>query len=87
MPERIVAYIEPEDFGAFRKLMPNDERLGKTYNEWTQRRAEEARLSGETGRVVTVTPEEFEMYCLQLGQAPNYSVLDALAVRKVRAAT
>jgi hypothetical protein len=81
MSERVVVHILPEDFQAFKKLMPNDERLGKAYTEWIRRRAAEA---SEATRVVTIRPEEFEVYCLQLGQVPNYSVLEALAATKAR---
>lgn len=41
MAERVVIHILPEHFEAFKKLMPNDERLGKTYEEWKQRRVED----------------------------------------------
>jgi hypothetical protein len=87
MPERVVVHILPEHFEAFRKLMPTDERLGKTYNEWIQRRAEDMRAGRKAVKEVIVKPDEFEMYCLQLGQIPNYSVLEALAVKKAREAT
>jgi hypothetical protein len=88
MSERIVVHILPEHFQAFKKLMPNDERLGKTYKEWIQRRAEADAGAGIAGmKQVTVKPEEFEMYCLQLRQIPNYSVLEALAAKKAREAT
>jgi hypothetical protein len=40
--------------------------------------------SGEATKFVTIRPEEFEMYCLQLGQVPNYSVLEAFATLKAR---
>jgi hypothetical protein len=87
MAERIVVHILPEHFQAFKKLMPNDERLGKTYKEWIRRRSEEERASGEAGRLVTIRPQEFEVYCLQLGQVPNYSVLEALAAKKAKEAS
>lgn len=41
----------------------------------------------EAVKEVIVKPDEFEMYCLQLGQIPNYSVLEALAAKKAREAT
>lgn len=69
---------------AFKKLMPSDERLGKTYTEWMRRAEEEARAGDEAVKQVIVAPEEFRVYCLQLGQVPNYSVLDALAAKKAR---
>lgn len=71
MVERIVVHILPEHFQAFKKLMPNDERLGKTYREWTRRGQEDTRASVEPVKQVAVTPEEFEVYCLQLGQVPT----------------
>jgi hypothetical protein len=87
MPARIVVHILPEHFQAFKKLMPNDERLGKTYEEWIRRRGEEGRAGAEAAKPVTIRPEEFEVYCLQLGQVPNYSVLEALAAKKEREAS
>lgn len=67
--------------------MPNDGRLGKTYEEWKQRRVEDLGAGAEAVKEVIVKPDEFEMYCLQLGQIPNYSVLEALAAKKAREAT
>jgi hypothetical protein len=87
MSERIVVHILPEHFQAFKRLMPNDERLGRTYKEWIRLRAEQARVGGEAAKQVTIKPEEFEMYCLQLGQIPNYFVLEALAVKKAAETT
>lgn len=87
MLERIVVHILPRHFHAFQKLMPNDERVRGTYKEWKQRRDEDVRAGGGTATQVTVTPKEFEVYCLQLGQVPNYSVLQALGTAKARGPT
>jgi hypothetical protein len=84
MADRIVARILPEHFETFKKLMPKDQRLGKTYGEWIARRAEEAKASSVPLTEVTVTPEEFEVYCVQLAQVPNYFVLETLAAKKAR---
>jgi hypothetical protein len=84
---RVVIQILPEHFEAFNKLMPNDERLGKTYEEWKQRRVEDVGPGAEAVKEVIVKPDELEMYCLQLGQIPNYSVLEALAAKKAREPT
>lgn len=78
MDRQIRVLIMPEHFLAFRKLMPKDERLGETHSDELARR--------ETTQVA-VTPDEFESYCLQLGQVPSYSVLEALAAKKAREAT
>ena len=85
MARQIRVLIMPEHFPAFRKLMPKDERLGETYGEWMLRHSDE--LARRETTQVAVTPDEFESYCLQLGQVPSYSVLEALAAKKVREAT
>jgi len=80
--ERIGIQILADDFGAFKKLMPNDVRLGKTYEEWKQRcHGEDMIASGGVQRV-TVRPEEFGLYCAQARQKPSYYMLEAFAVKK-----
>lgn len=85
MAGQIRVLIMPEHFPAFLKLMPKDERLGKTYSEWMLRHSDE--LARRETKQVAVTPEEFESYCLQLGQIPSYYVLEAFAAKKAREAT
>ena len=82
MPMQIRALIMPEHFAAFRKLMPKEEQLGKTYGEWMARHSDE--LARPETKQVTVTPDEFQSYCVQLGQLPSYSVLEAFAAKKAR---
>jgi hypothetical protein len=84
MPDRVTVHILPEHFEAFQKLMPSEQRLGRTYGGWVDERAKAMPASGEATKFVTIRPEEFEMYCLQLGQVPNYSVLEAFATLKAR---
>jgi hypothetical protein len=82
MTARIGIDILEEDFDAFRKLMPGDVRLGKTYAEWKERRrGEDLMATGGVQRVL-VRPEEFRSYCVEARRKPSYYALEALAVKK-----
>jgi hypothetical protein len=82
MAERIGILIRAEDFAAFRKLMPTEVRLGKTYEEWKKRRHGEDMLATGGVQRVTVRPEEFAAYCAQIRRKPTYYALEAFAVKK-----
>ena len=82
MGGRLGVHILPEDFAAFRKLMPNDVRLGKTYEEWKERRRGEDLMATGAVEHVTVRPEEFESYCAEARRKPSYFMLQAFAVKK-----
>jgi hypothetical protein len=80
---RIGLRILARDYDAFKLLMPGEERLRKSYSELVKHRLEEdSRPGTENVTAVTVYPEEFRLYCLQIGQQPSYSVLEAYAARK-----
>jgi hypothetical protein len=81
---RIGIHINATEYTDFKALMPNEQRLEKTYSAWKQRRLQEDSRSGEEVKTITIHPAEFELYCLQIGQRPNYSVLEAYAVIKAR---
>lgn len=82
MAERVGIQILAEDYSEFKKLMPKELRLGKTYQEWTERRrADDMIATGQVQHVI-VRPEEFESYCAEAGRKPNYFMLEALAVKK-----
>jgi hypothetical protein len=81
---RIGIQILAADYLRFKALLPNEERLGKNYSEWVKRRADEDSLYPEGVTNVTVLPEDFRLYCLQISQRPSYSVLEAFAVSKSR---
>jgi hypothetical protein len=81
MAYRIGVAILAEDFTEFKKLMPVDERLGRTYAEWELRRRAEDSANGGMQRV-TVRPDDFQLYCLQIGQKPSYFMLEAFAAKK-----
>lgn len=78
MPPRIEIEILAHEFEAFKALMPNEERLGANHEEWKQRTTAHAASS----KRITVHPEEFNLYCVQIGQRPSYFVLEAFAVKK-----
>jgi hypothetical protein len=77
MTQRIAIKILPRDFEAFKKIMPDEPRLGADYREWRRAATESA-----SDKAVTVYPEEFRLYCVQIGQFPSYFVLEAFAVKK-----
>lgn len=81
---RIGIQIQAADYLRFKALLPNEERLGKNYSDWIKRRADEDSSYPEGVRNITVLPEDFRLYCLQIGQRPSYSVLEAFAVSKSR---
>jgi hypothetical protein len=58
--------------------MPNEPRLGATHREWKRLAA------ADSDKAVTVYPEEFRLYCLQIGQMPGYFVLEAFAAKKAK---
>ena len=82
---RIGIDIEAADYSLFRALMPTEERLGESYAHWLQRRLEEDSRPGEPVTHVVVHPDEFGLYCLQLGQKPGYHMLEVFAATKARA--
>ena len=81
---RIGIHILAGDYATFKALMPSDGNLGKNYSEWMKRRLQEDSRPGERVKNITVRPEDFRLYCVQIGQQPNYSVLEAFAVSKSR---
>lgn len=83
---RVGISIDAADYLTFKVLMPKEERLGKTYEEWRRRRLEEDSRAGVSGKTMTVSPdpEEFRLYCIQIGLAPSYHVLQAFAVKKAQ---
>lgn len=81
---RIGIDIQGRDYAGFKALMPAEEKLGKNYAEWMQRRFQEDSRPGESVTSIAVYPEEFRLYCLQIGQKPSYSVLEAFASSKAR---
>jgi hypothetical protein len=81
---RIGIHILAADCATFKALMPSEERLVKDYSAWIRRRFEEESRSGERVENITVRPDELRLYCVQIGQKPTYSVLEAFAERKSR---
>jgi hypothetical protein len=77
----IAVRILPEVYQAFKRLMPKDERLPPTYEEWkTRSDADNAkRARGHALKEIVVHPKDFAEYCGSIGQAPSYFVLDAFA--------
>jgi hypothetical protein len=84
-----VIRIVPEEYDAFTRLIPGDERVPRSYEEWLKRSARLAAESGARGenvRTVVIHSEEFAYYCLAKGADPSYALLEALAAEKVASA-
>jgi hypothetical protein len=77
-------HIRAADYSTFKELMPTEEKLGKDYGDWLKRRLQEDSRPGVDVTNVTVYPEEFRLYCIAIGQKPNYYVLEAFAASKER---
>jgi hypothetical protein len=68
---RIGIHILAANYATFKALMPSEEKLGKDCSAWIKRRLEEDSRSGESVKNVTVPPEDFRLYCVQIGQKPT----------------
>jgi hypothetical protein len=86
---RVVPLIKivPEEYDAFVRLIPGDERLPRSYDEWLRRSAHlaaESDARGDNVRAVAIHSEEFAYYCLAKGgRDPTYALLEELAAEKV----
>ncbi len=83
---RAAISLVAQEYDAFRRLIPDDERLPATYDEWVKRRADEDAQSearGEIVKQVVIHSEEFGAHCLANGQEPSYSILEALAAEQL----
>ena len=78
---RIVA----EEYDAFVRLVPDDEHLPRSYDEWLQRSARlaaERSARGENPKDVVIHSEEFAYFCLAQRREPSYGLLEELAAEK-----
>ena len=86
MPKTHIAIsILPEEYEAFVRFVPNDERFPDTYDDWVKRTSEEnakCKSRGDILNEVVIHPEEFAEYCRATRQEPSYVILEAVAVRK-----
>ena len=77
--------IVADEYDAFVALIPGDERLPPSYQEWAKRRAQEdaqCAARGDIVKPVVIHSEEFGAHCRALGKAPSFSILEAIAADK-----
>lgn len=78
----IRADIPREEYRAFRALVPHDERLPATYEQWLKRcEAEDASkiALGETVQKVVLYLKDFSAYCKATGQPVSYRGIEVTA--------
>ena len=78
--------IVADEYDAFVRLIPGDERLPRSYGEWVKRCARSAAerdARGEKVKEVVIHSEEFAYYCQARGREPSYGMLEELAAEKI----
>lgn len=85
MAKRIQYVLSKDDFGAMKGLMPDDDRLPVTFDEWlaqTTARNEQLKAGGDEIIEVEVRSDRFAAYCAASGLQRNIDTLGAYAVAK-----
>ena len=85
MVPSFLPWIEPDDYEAFKRLMPNNPDLPDAYDKWRHLTLEEIadeQAMGFAVETVVVYPFEFSRYCYNGSATPNSATLWNFAFEK-----
>jgi hypothetical protein len=85
MVPSFLPWIEPDDYEAFKRLMPDNPDIPDTYDKWrdlTLEEIAEQRAMGFAVETVVVYPFEFFRYCHNGNAVPNSAALLKFACQK-----